>query len=176
MPKTEVSLNALANELAVLRHSNIAILREKWRVLFRAEPPAAFGPDLLRRSIAQRLQENAFGRLGRRTERDLARIVALLAKSPTERFELPRRIKPGAVLVRLWKGTTHRVTVAKSGFTYRDCTYTSLSEIARKITGTRWNGPRFFGLRGANDSTDGADTRLEYRNQINGANQEGPVA
>jgi hypothetical protein len=59
----------------------------------------------------------------------------------------PRRIKPGAVLVRDWKGQSHRVIVLDQGFGYHDKTYTSLSEIARAITGTRWNGPRFFGLR-----------------------------
>ena len=62
---------------------------------------------------------------------------------------LPRRIKPGAILVREWKGKSHRVTVLPDGFAYEGETFRSLSEIARRITGGRWNGPRFFGLRPA---------------------------
>ena len=58
-----------------------------------------------------------------------------------------RRIKPGTELIREWAGTAHRVVVTEGGFAYAGQTYTSLSEIARLITGTNWNGPRFFGLR-----------------------------
>ena len=81
-----------------------------------------------------------------------------LQKIPTARIELPRRIKPGAVLVRDWKGKTHRVTVLDKGFAYEERTYPSLSEIAREITGTRWNGPKFFGLRPADRSSDEQST------------------
>jgi Protein of unknown function (DUF2924) len=64
---------------------------------------------------------------------------------------LPRRIKAGAILVREWKGVSHRVTVLQNGFRYNDKSYESLSEIARLITRSRWNGPRFFGLRPSKD-------------------------
>ena len=64
---------------------------------------------------------------------------------------LPRRIKPGAILVREWKKASYRVTVLEDGFAYEGKTYESLSEIARLITGTRWNGPKFFGLRNGKD-------------------------
>ena len=64
---------------------------------------------------------------------------------------LPRRIKAGAILVREWKGVSHRVTVLQNGFRYNDKSYESLSEIARLITRLRWNGPRFFGLRPSKD-------------------------
>lgn len=66
---------------------------------------------------------------------------------------MPRRIKPGAILVREWKGKTHRVSVLKEGFAFEGKPYSSLSEIARSITGARWNGPRFFGLRGDKDAS-----------------------
>jgi hypothetical protein len=137
----------LAAELAKLPGCSIHDLREGWRKLFRGEPPPAFGPDLLRRSIAQKLQEDAYGKLSPMAQRELNRIVASLGKNPTARIDLPRRIKAGAVLVRDWKGTAHRVTVIENGFSYRERAYDSLSEIAREITGTQWNGPRFFGLR-----------------------------
>jgi hypothetical protein len=71
---------------------------------------------------------------------------------------LPRRIKPGSELVRTWKGTTYRVMVMADGFAHAGQTFASLSEIASEITGTNWNGPRFFGLRSASDR-DGADGR-----------------
>ena len=137
------------NELQKLPACRIGDLRARWRTLFDAEAPQAFGPDLLRRSIAQKIQENAYGKLSPITQRELNRIITSLEKSPTGRIELPRRIKAGAVLVRDWKGKTHHVTVREKGFSYEERTYTTLSEIAREITGTRWNGPKFFGLRPA---------------------------
>jgi hypothetical protein len=77
-------------------------------------------------------------------------LMAQFAKS-NGRIVLPRRIKPGAILVRQWKGQSHRVTVLEDGFAYQGKPYESLSEIARLITGTRWNGPKFFGLRATKD-------------------------
>jgi hypothetical protein len=125
----------------------IVELRARWRALFKSEPPKAFGPDLLRRSIAYRIQEDAYGGLDRATARLLQQLKAQMRKTPGK-IVLPRRIKVGAVLVRKWKGHSHRVTVLNEGFAYEGKTYDSLSVIARQITGTRWNGPRFFGLRG----------------------------
>jgi len=66
---------------------------------------------------------------------------------------LDQRLNPGALLIREFGGEMHRVTVVAGGFSWKGATYTSLSEVARTITGTRWNGPRFFGLR---DRTGGA--------------------
>jgi hypothetical protein len=125
----------------------IAQLRIRYRELFRTEPPKAFGPDLLRRSIAQRIQEKAYGGLSRGTQRLLDQLVKAAIAKPNGRLVLPRRIKPGSELVRSWKGKSHRVMVLAGGFAYGGKTFTSLSEIASEITGTRWNGPRFFGLR-----------------------------
>jgi hypothetical protein len=133
--------------LKSLPHCSIDDLRQRWRVLFGAEPPPAFGPDLLRRSIAHKLQENTHGKLSASAQRELNRIVTLMGKNPAARIEAPRRIKAGAVLVRDWDTKAHCVTVLDDGFAYDGHTYASLSEIAREITGTNWNGPRFFGLR-----------------------------
>jgi hypothetical protein len=145
--ETPALLTPIERELAQLAQSTIAVLRARWRAEFRAAPPPAFGPDLLRRSLAYKLQEDAFGKLSTATQRELDRLVAQIEKNPTARLQLPRRIKPGSVLVRDWQGKTHRVTILVRGFEYGERTYQSLSEIARLITGTRWNGPRFFGLR-----------------------------
>jgi len=140
----------IEGELAKLPGCSICDLRKRWCTLFDAPPPPAFGPDLLRRSIAQKIQENAYGKLSPTTQRELNRIITSLEKSPTGRIELPRRIKAGAVLVRDWKKKPHHVTVLENGFSYAERIYTNLSEIARAITGTRWNGPKFFGLRPTN--------------------------
>lgn len=149
MPNQSPLREAVTAELATLPGCSIQVLRRRWGGLFRSEPPQAFGPDLLRRGIAQKLQESAYGALSPTTQRELNRAIASLAKNPSARLELPRRIKPGAVLVRDWKAKSHRVMVLDEGFAYEGRAYPSLSEIARKITGTRWNGPKFFGLRPA---------------------------
>src|SRR4029077_21239070 len=137
-------------ELEQLRLMPIAGLRALWRAKFKSDPPKAFGPDLLRRSIAQGIQESAYGVLDPTTARLLSQLIAQHAKTPGK-IVLPRRIKPGATLVRQWKGQSHRVGVMQDGFAYDGKTYVSLSEIARLITGSRWNGPRFFGLRSAQE-------------------------
>jgi hypothetical protein len=133
-------------ELERLRSMPIVELRALWRAKFKSDLPKAFGPDLLRRSIAHKIQEDAYGGLDRTTARLLKTLMAQFAKR-NGRIVLPRRIKPGAILVRHWKRQSHRVTVLEDGFAYQGKPYESLSEIARLITGTRWNGPKFFGLR-----------------------------
>lgn len=133
-------------KLERLRSMPIVELRALWCAKFNSEPPKAFGPDLLRRSIAQKLQEDAYGGLDRATARLLNHLMAQSAKT-NGKIVVPRRIKAGAVLVREWKGKSHRITVTDDGFAFEGKPYDSLSEIARMITGTRWNGPRFFGLR-----------------------------
>ena len=138
-PRIEAELERLAS-------MPIAELRPLYRATFKSDPPTAFGPDLLRRSIAYRIQEKAYGGLDRATAHLLQLLIAQQGKAPGK-IMLPRRVKPGSVLVRQWKGERHRVTVLEEGFAYEGETYHTLSEIARKITGTRWNGPRFFGLR-----------------------------
>ncbi len=149
---------AVEAELDRLSTTPIADLRNRYRELFWAEPPKAFGPDLLRRSIAHRIQEKAYGGLPPSTRRLLDQMVKAAMAKPNGRLELPRRIKPGSELVRTWNRKTYRVMVMADGFAYDGKRFTSLSEIATEITGTRWNGPRFFGLRSASNRVD-ADGR-----------------
>jgi hypothetical protein len=138
---------AVEDELNRLATMPIAQLRVRYRELFRTDLPKAFGPDLLRRSIAHRIQEKAYGGLSRSVQRLLDQMSKAYAAKPNGKIVLQRRIKPGSVLVREWKGKSHRVMVLAEGFAYDSETYSNLSEIAVLITGTRWNGPRFFGLR-----------------------------
>ena len=145
---------AVEDELDRLATMPIVQLRVRYGQVFRTDPPKAFGPDLLRRSIAHRIQEKAYGGLSRSEQRLLDQMVKAYAAKPNGKIVLPRRIKPGSVLVREWKGKSHRVTVLADGFSYDGGTYGSLSEIAGLITGTNWNGPRFFGLRAKAQETD----------------------
>ncbi len=138
---------AVEAELERLAKAPIVELRKRYREVLRTDPPKAFGPDLLRRSIAQRIQEKAYGGLSGPTKRLLDQLVKAMAAKPNGRLDLPRRIKPGSELVRTWKGKTYRVVVQPDGFAYEGKTYAGLSEIASLIAGTNWNGPRFFGLR-----------------------------
>jgi hypothetical protein len=145
---------AVEAELDRLTAMPIAGLRVRYREVFRSDPPKAFGPDLLRRSIAHRIQEKAYGSLCRSTQRLLDQMMKACAAKPNGKIVPPRRIKPGSVLVREWKGKSHRVMVLAKGFAYDSETYSNLSEIAVLITGTRWNGPRFFGLRSKTQESD----------------------
>lgn len=156
VPALEKVDPAVEAELDRLPRMRIVDLRARYRELFRAEPPKAFGPDLLRRSIAHRIQERAYGGLSRGQQRLLDQLVKAAAAKPNGRLELPRRIKPGSELVRTWNRRTYRVMVLEKGFAFDGKTFASLSEIATLITGTKWNGPRFFGLR-ASLSADGDD-------------------
>jgi hypothetical protein len=150
-PPAKSSDPAVDAELDRLTVMPIAQLRVRFRELFRAQPPKAFGPDLLRRSIAHRIQEKAYGGLSRSTQRLLDQMMKAFSEKPNGKIVLPRRIKPGSVLVREWKGRSHCVIVLADGFAYDGKTFGNLSEIAGLITGTRWNGPRFFGLRSKTD-------------------------
>jgi Protein of unknown function (DUF2924) len=145
---------AVEAELDRLAVMPIAQLRVRYRALFRSDPPTAFGPDLLRRNIAHRIQEKAYGGLSRSAQRLLDQMMKAYAAKPGGKIVLPRRIKPGSVLVREWKGKSHRVMVLAEGFAYDGKTFGNLSEIAVLITGTRWNGPRFFGLRSKAPESD----------------------
>ena len=129
-------------ELARLAAMPAALLRIEWRKLFRTEVPADFSRDLALRAIAYRLQEQ---RLGGLTPSHV-RLLDRLAQGGGD--DAARQLKVGTMLVREYQGERHEVVVVPDGFHWRGTTYAGLSTIARAITGTIWNGPRFFGLRG----------------------------
>jgi hypothetical protein len=132
-------MSGVAQEVAALPKLGRTGLQQRWREIFKTAPPAAFTPDLLARGIAHRLQERAGGRL----EPALAR---QLQSSGQKRVGAKPKLRTGNRLVRRWRGCTYVVDVTDDGFRYQEATYGSLSEIAGLITGTRWSGPRFFGL------------------------------
>ncbi len=126
--------------LARIGEMNIEQLRGCWRETILSDPPAAFSKDLLARAICYRLQEQAFGGLSAST----GRLLGSLVKPGIEPL---RQVKVGSVVIREHQGVVHEVLVVPGGFCWRGKTYDSLSTIAKTITGTSWNGPRFFGLR-----------------------------
>lgn len=130
----------LEHEIAAIVAMNVYQLRDLWREQERSESPSGLTKDLLARALTYRLQERAFGGVSAST----SRLLRSFEKQDPERL---RHIKIGSVLVREHEGERHEVIAVPGGFLWQGRTYESLSVIANKITGTRWNGPRFFGLR-----------------------------
>ena len=131
-------------------------LRERWKAMFGKAPSRDISRSFLTRAIAYRLQEKAFGGLKPSTQRLLAEFAYDGANGSAFAAAPSRIVQPGAVLVREWRGISHQVSVLEKGFSFRGKRYRSLSEVAREITGTRWSGPLFFGLkRSQEESRDG---------------------
>jgi hypothetical protein len=135
-----VSLEArIAEEVRALEGLGLEPLREEWRRRY-GPPPRLRSSDFLARLLAWRIQAEAFGGI------DPALKASLLRKS----MPVPGpTLRPGMRLEREWKGRREIVDVVEGGFRWRDQTLPSLSKVASAITGTNWNGPKFFGLRDA---------------------------
>jgi hypothetical protein len=121
-------------------------LRSAWRQRFGEAPPLIRSRDVLLRLMAWRIQAEAYGGLDAKTQRKLDSIAETLERGGDYAPKAAHSLSPGVVLTREWKGNVHRVTVLAEGFQYLGKSYGSLSDIARTVTGTRWSGPRFFGL------------------------------
>ena len=136
-------------EIARLRGLDVGELRARWHTVFRRRAPAHLPRHLLFRLVAYRLQADGLGDLDAEALRLLDRsgshadVGKLAAELNLRRTDL----QAGTVLVREWDGQLHRVMVLADGFAWNDKIYPSLSKVAFAMTGTRWNGPRFFGLR-----------------------------
>jgi hypothetical protein len=133
--------------LAALKSMPAGQLKEQWRELFATEPPPYNRPFLESR-LAYRIQELAYGGLKPETVRRLEQMGEELDGGDVVKRRARHDTKPivGTQLVREWRGTEHVVTVLADGFEWEGRPFRSLSAIARAITGTRWNGPLFFGL------------------------------
>jgi DUF2924 family protein len=138
---------ALHREIEGLSKVGITDLRERWKTLYGRSASGRIGQAFLVRAIAYRLQEKAFGGLKPSTRRLLARIAEETAAGSGPKNPPIRKAETGTILVREWQGAAHRVTVLGDGVSFNGKRYRSLSEVARQITGSRWSGPRFFGLR-----------------------------
>jgi hypothetical protein len=133
-------------ELVHLTALDLKMLRLDWKNRFSVDPPKLSSRGILRRLIAWQLQADALGGLDKKTERTLERIADRLEHDSSYEPKVRRDLAAGVELIREWKGTNHKVIVLTDGFQYLGKKYRSLSDIARTITGTRWSGPRFFGL------------------------------
>src|SRR6516162_3973279 len=140
---------SLDAEIARLRDLGVGELRSRWHTVFGRRPPPHLPRHLLFRTLAYRLQADQLGDLD-----DASRRLLDGSGSPENAGQraatLVRHIadvRPGTSLSREWNGRFERVAVLAEGFAWNGKTYRSLSQVALAITGTRWNGPRFFGLR-----------------------------
>lgn len=139
----------LAQEIAELEGLDSTALRARWAETFGRPPPKKMSQGMLRRALAYRIQEKVLGGLSNAARRRLAALALPKSKAngPARLVPPVARPRPGTRLIREWRGVVHQVTVLEKGFDYQGERYTSLSQIARAITGTRWSGPKFFGLR-----------------------------
>jgi hypothetical protein len=146
---TPPSREQLDVEVTRLRDLDVGELRARWHsVLGRAAPPH-LSRHLLFRILAYRLQADRLGELDGESQRLLDRSGSPERAGQNAVNSVPRitNLRPGTIVGREWNGKMQRVAVLADGFAWNGKTYASLSQIAFAITGTRWNGPRFFGLR-----------------------------
>jgi hypothetical protein len=141
-------------DLENLAQLSRAELRTLWTEVLAEKPPPSLGRDILALGIAYARQERRYGGLTKSVAKELDRLGRALGDG-NGTPELPTKPLPraGTILVREWQGTTHHVTVTDDGFLWNGKPQRSLSSIARAITGTTWNGPRFFGLRDVKTKT-----------------------
>src|SRR6516165_5149961 len=141
--------NSVLAEIGALKSMSVTGLKARWRELFDTEPPCAFNRRFLESRLAYRIQELAYGGLsGETLERLKAMAKQYVTNNPAERKARPvLRPIAGTKLLREWQGVEHCVTVRAGDFEYLGRPYKSLSSIAREITGTKWNGWVFFGLK-----------------------------
>ena len=141
---------SLDNEIARLRGLDVGELRARWHTVFRRRAPPQLPRHLLFRILAYRLQVDRLGDL----DADCRRLLDRIASGPSDGIDRlladlhrPRtELRPGTLLTREWDGHLQRVMVLAEGFSWNGKTYPSLSQVAFAMTGTRWSGPRFFGL------------------------------
>ena len=122
-------------------------LVEPWRELYGSDPPEKISHLLMRQAIAYRLQVRQLGGLNFSTRRTLERALDQDGSVGATPKNNDKHVAVGAVLIRQWRGATHQVTILEKGMVYHGKHYRSLSEVTREITGTRWSGPLFFGLK-----------------------------
>jgi hypothetical protein len=130
-----------------LHQASMAELKERWRAFYGNEPHRRMSRELLTRALAYALQEQLFGGLKPETRQLLERTAGEASMKRKPSTQACGHAGPGSVLIREWHGSNHQVTEHADGVVYRKQRYGSLSEVARVITGTRWSGPLFFGLR-----------------------------
>jgi hypothetical protein len=139
--------DSIAQRLAALPQLSKTALYDLWKQLFNASPSPKLRRDLMIPILAFRLQEQAFGSLSARTRDRLRNLSRAFETDPDSTIASAPQLRPGTRLVRQWRDQVHLVNVGANFYEYQGARYQSLSEIARLITGTRWSGPLFFGIK-----------------------------
>jgi hypothetical protein len=121
-------------------------LQNLWKKVFNADAPESLRKSAMIPILGYRIQELAYGGLSAKSTKRLLELARAIEADPTAAIAPDPRIKPGTRLVRQWHGQVHVVNVEETGYEYKGSRYGSLSEVAQLITGTKWSGPRFFGL------------------------------
>jgi len=148
----------IPDQIAKLRGLSRSELLHLWQKVYKKAAPQGIRREILVPFLAYRIQENAYGGLKPGVLAELRRVAKALDRDRSSTRALVRaRLKAGTRLFREWRGHIHEVFVTDSGYEYRGFSHRSLSEIARKITGTRWSGPAFFGLTKTNSVADHPD-------------------
>jgi hypothetical protein len=138
---------ACREALSRLPTLDIAELRQQWRGLYKTQAPANLSRELLLRAVAYRMQEGTVGGLRPARQRQLHQVAQQFKQIAPANTPPRPELKPGTRLIREWQGRTYDVLVLDGGFSWQNTHYRSLSALARKITGTAWSGPLFFGLK-----------------------------
>ena len=138
---------ACREALARLLELDLGELRQQWRILYKTDASPHLSRALLVRAVAYRMQEAALGGLRPQRQRQLRHVAQQLNQTAEIRRRARLELKSGTRLVREWRGRTYEVLVLDDGFSWQGTSYRSLSALARKITGTAWSGPLFFGLK-----------------------------
>ena len=154
---------AVEAELAHLSNRSIDDLKARWLELKGVPLPKFMRRGLITRAVAHAIQEAAYGGLDPATRKRLDVFAAQIVPKGGRPPPRPNRVKPGTRLIRAWKGRVHEVTVVDNGFAWNGATYRSLSVIARHITGTRWNGWVFFGLKQRQEEKDSVSKPMMRR-------------
>jgi hypothetical protein len=136
----------ISSRIKQLPHLSTPDLRALWQQVFPNPPHPKLRRELIIPILAYRIQEQAYGGFSQETLSKLKGLARGLERNPSAVAAMGC-IKPGTRIIREWSGDTHEVTVVRDGYSYRGKHYKSLSAIARQITGTRWSGPVFFGIK-----------------------------
>lgn len=142
--RQSLAARGLAEKIEDVQHMVIYELRVAWEKTFRRPPPSSLTKDLLARMLTHRMQERALGGLDKTSHQHMAKLAS-------GNGDCISPLKSGSLIVREHDGVLHQVVIVPDGYLWNGKTFSSLSTIAKKITGTNWNGPRFFGLRGKVD-------------------------
>lgn len=164
---------SVAEQLAGLAHLSLEELKARWLKLKGVPLPKFMRRGLMTSAVAYAIQEAAFGGLDAKTRKRLDELASQIVPSGGKPPPRPNRVKPGTRLVREWKGRVHEVMVLEDGFAWKGKRYPSLSVIAREITGTRWNGWMFFGLKQREAKQAAASTKPTSKRRRAGSASSG---